>query len=205
VLAERTAGVKFQGMTVAMPPLVSAAIKRADGAGFTASCHPGVGQLLMVLAGHVSADARILELGTGLGVGTAWLASGLLPRNDAIIITVEKDRRLARLAAQGDWPEFIDWRIGEALEVLPSIGAFDIIFADSPGGKWRGLEKTVDALKPGGMLIVDDMNPAPGMKASTRDNQGNVRRMILENPALFSAELRHGSGMILCTRSSVMA
>ena len=62
-----------------MPALVAAATDRARSAGFPLSCEPAVGQLL---AAHLPAGARVLELGTGAGVGTAWIASGLLPRDD---------------------------------------------------------------------------------------------------------------------------
>ncbi len=63
-----------------MPALVAAATGRARSAGFQFSSEPAVGQLLAVLAAHLPAGARVLELGTGTGVGTAWIPCGLLPR-----------------------------------------------------------------------------------------------------------------------------
>ena len=59
----------------AVPPLVAAAASRACEAGFPMSCDPGGGQLLAVLAAHLHAQAKVLELGTGAGVGTAWHCS----------------------------------------------------------------------------------------------------------------------------------
>ena len=50
-----------------MPALVTAATGRARAAGFRLSCEPAVGQLLAVLAAHLPAGARVLELGTGRG------------------------------------------------------------------------------------------------------------------------------------------
>ena len=45
-----------------------------------------------------------------------------------------------------------------ALEMLDSAGQFDLIFADAQGGKWDGLDRAIAALRPHGLLIVDDMN-----------------------------------------------
>ena len=41
------------------------------------ACEPGVGRLLAVLAAAVPVYGRILEMGTGVGVGTAWIVYGL--------------------------------------------------------------------------------------------------------------------------------
>jgi hypothetical protein len=120
-----------------MPSLVQEAIARAQDAGFGYSCDPDVGRLMAVLAAHLPARARVLELGSGTGVGTAWTTSGLLPRPDVIVITAEKDPATAELAAQVGGPEFVDLRCADALTVLGEAGEFDLIFADAPGGKWK--------------------------------------------------------------------
>ena len=97
--------------------------------------------------------------GTGAGVGTAWITSGLPPETSVTVTTVESDRQTAALAAHGDWPGFLTLRHGDALGVLAEGGAYDLIFADAPDGKWHGLDRTIAALNPHGMLIVDDMTP----------------------------------------------
>lgn len=114
-----------------MPALVSAAVSRSRSAGFLFSCEPAVGKLLAVLAAHVPDGGHVLELGTGAGVGTAWVVTGVLPRTDVTVTTVEKDPQRAALAARGDWPLFVDLRVGDALGVLGEGGTFDLIFADA--------------------------------------------------------------------------
>jgi len=91
--------------------------------------------LLAVLAAHLPARVRVLELGTGTGAGTAWIVSALLPRTDVTVTTVEKDPQTATLAAQGAWPKSVDLRHGDALDLLPGLGTFDLIFADPQGGR----------------------------------------------------------------------
>jgi demethylmenaquinone methyltransferase/2-methoxy-6-polyprenyl-1,4-benzoquinol methylase len=182
------------------PALVTAATDRADRAGFPLSCDPAVGRLLAVLAAHMPAGARVLELGTGAGVGTAWIVSGLWPRTDVAVTTVEVDPQTAALAASGDWPAYVDLRRGDALQVLAEAGPFDLIFADAPGGKWEGLDRTIAALSPHGLLVVDDMAPVPEWTAEQHTRQDQVRRALLASPLLTSIELSHGSGVILCSR-----
>jgi predicted O-methyltransferase YrrM len=184
----------------AVPPLVAAALARAGQAGFPMSCDPAVGALLAVLAGHLPEGARVLELGTGTGAGTAWIASGLRPRADVTVTSVEKDPATAAVAAAGDWPCFVQLRRGDALEVLAEGGTFDLVFADAPAGKWEGLDQSVAALRPHGLLVVDDMTPQPGWTAGHRAATGEVRRALLADPALISAELPVGSGVILSVR-----
>lgn len=183
-----------------IPSLVRAAIARARQRGFSLSCDPAVGRLLAVLAAHLPAGARVLELGTGTGVGTAWITSGLLPRTDVSVITVEKDPGTAALAAQGDWPGFVELRCADALAMLAEAGRFDLIFADAEGGKWEGLGQTIAALAPHGMLIVDDMTATPEWSSEQHARQQRVRQTLLASPLLTTVELRHGSGVILSTR-----
>jgi demethylmenaquinone methyltransferase/2-methoxy-6-polyprenyl-1,4-benzoquinol methylase len=184
----------------AVPPLVEAAVARARQAGFPMSCDPAVGRLLAVLAAHLPEGARVLELGTGTGVGTAWIVSGLAPRTDVTLTSVEMDPANAMLAASGDWPSFVDLRRGDALEVLAEGSTFDLIFADAPGGKHEGLDRSVAALRPRGLLVVDDMTPEPDWPDSLRAAQERVREALLSAQGLTSAELAVGSGVILSVR-----
>jgi len=187
-------------MDDSLPPLVQLAVARARESGFPYSCEPEVGRLLATLAAHLPAGARVLELGTGTGVGTAWIAGALLPRTDVAVLSVEKDPATAALAARGDWPGFVELRCADALTVLGEAGAFDLIFADAQGGKTEGLDRTIAALAPRGLLVVDDMTPLPGWDAELRARQPQVRRALLTSPLLTSVELDHGSGVILSTR-----
>jgi predicted O-methyltransferase YrrM len=186
---------------VPVPPLVAAAAGRASQVGFPMSCDPAVGRLLAVLAAHLPGGARVLELGTGAGVGAAWIVSGLLPRTDVTVTSVESDPGTAAVAAAGHWPSFVDLRRGDALEVLAEGGTFELIFADAPAGKWEGLDRSVAALGPHGLLVVDDMTPEPDWSEGHRAAVERIRQALLSAPELTSAELAVGSGMILSARA----
>lgn len=181
------------------PAAVAAATRRAADAGFGYSCEPEVGQVLAVLAAGVPVGGHILELGSGTGVGTAWLTSGLFPRTDVALTTVECDAETARLAAAAAWPEFVRLVHGDALDHLTP-ASYDLIFADAPGGKWEGLDRTVGALRPGGLLVVDDMRPTPAWSQEQHTRQNEVRAALFGDAHLVSVELAHGSGIILSSR-----
>jgi hypothetical protein len=75
--------------------LVQRAVTLAAAHGFPHSCSPQVGQLLCVLA--ASGNGTAAESGTGYGVGTAWIRSGL--RSQSRVVTVEHDADRAAAAA----------------------------------------------------------------------------------------------------------
>ncbi|WP_432976205.1 O-methyltransferase [Dactylosporangium sp. CA-233914] len=186
--------------------LVAAAYARATANGFGQSCEPAVGRLLATLAAALPPGARVLEIGTGAGVGTAWIVSGLLPRTDVSVVSIESDPARAALAATGDWPAFVDLRVAEALEFLAAggdqngDGGFDLIFADAVGGKIDGLDRTVAKLNHRGTLVVDDMTPVEGWPEEFRVKQDGVRRALLGDPGLVGVELACGSGVIIGVR-----
>ena len=91
-----------------------------------------------------------------MGAGLARLVEGLGARTDVEVHTVEVD---PALALTGDRPSFVHQHLGDVLDLFDSLGTFDLIFAAAPGGKWHGLERTVAALTPDGLLLVDDMTP----------------------------------------------
>ncbi|MFI6071349.1 O-methyltransferase [Actinoplanes sp. NPDC051343] len=173
---------------------VQDALDRAGAAGFTISSEPPAGPLLAVLAAAVPPGGRILEIGTGTGVGLAWLVEGLGGRTDVEVRSVEHDPRLGRLAAEADWPENVTLHEGDVLDLLDTLGTFDLIFADAEGGKWHGLDRTIAALAPGGHLLVDDM-------ATAHEQTARVRDTLLTHPGLTVVELACGTGLILATRN----
>ncbi|MBB5802693.1 demethylmenaquinone methyltransferase/2-methoxy-6-polyprenyl-1,4-benzoquinol methylase [Saccharothrix ecbatanensis] len=182
-----------------VPDLVAKAVDRARELEFGYSCEHPVGPLLATLAAAVPRRGRILELGTGAGVGVAWIVSGLSGRADVTVRTVELDAALAAEVAV-DLPEWVEVITGDGEALLPGLGRFDLIFADAPAGKWSGLELTLDAVRPGGMLIVDDMDLDQYANPDHRASTAAVRTTLTTDPRLVTTELPVGSGIILATR-----
>lgn len=183
-----------------MPSIVLTALQRATDFGFTLSSELGVGKLLAVLSASVKRGGRILEIGTGVGVGTAWIVAGLQDRQDVEVITIELDTSTADIAKQYEWPHFVSISMGNVLDMYSDLGTFDLIFADAQGGKWVGLEQTISALKPGGMLLVDDMTPAQWGSEHHEMQTQIVRKTLLSHPELISCEMPVASGIILSSK-----
>ncbi|MFI9243864.1 O-methyltransferase [Streptomyces sp. NPDC053086] len=187
-----------------VPATVGAAWDRARQLGFSKSSRPEVGALMATLAAAVPASGRILELGTGVGVGLAWVVHGLHDRADVEVVSVEVDREKSDLVSCAGWPEWVSLVVGDAREVLPDLGTYDLIFLDIPGAlKEAVVNGAVSALRPGGQLLIDDMNPywqrrMPGEHpVDRRDPDG-----LVDDPRVVCALLRYSSGMILATRKS---
>ncbi|MGI2909526.1 O-methyltransferase [Tolypothrix sp. VBCCA 56010] len=80
--------------TTYIPPLVEQALKLAEQIDFSASSSIEVGRLLYVLTGHIQ-EGLIGEIGTGCGVGAAWIASALAPT--ASFVTIELDEQRSEI------------------------------------------------------------------------------------------------------------
>lgn len=168
-----------------VPPRVVAAERIASELGFGLSCIPEVGRLLKVTAAS-KPHGVVAESGTGSGVGTAWLHSGL--GAGARLVTVERDEELARRAAgvfaDDDRVTVLagDWRL------LERHAPFDVFFCDG-GGKRDDPERVVSLLAPGGLLVLDDFTPSPHWPPRFGDEVDELRLFYLTHPALDATEV----------------
>lgn len=194
-------GIRLTGVVVpGIPPRVAAAYERAASCGFEMSCDVDVGRFLAVLAASLPAEAQVLELGSGVGVGVAWLLHGIGDRADVDVMTVEIDADTHDRLVAEPWPPWVTCRRGDAVDLLPLLGSFDLIFADAQGGKWDRLDLTIAALSAGGILIVDDMTPEEWISDEHRRNTELVARTLLQHHELVAAELAFGTGVIAATK-----
>jgi demethylmenaquinone methyltransferase/2-methoxy-6-polyprenyl-1,4-benzoquinol methylase len=183
-----------------LPELVVEAYVRSEASGFRYSCETEVGRLLAALAAAVPPEGRILELGTGVGVGLAWLLHGLGNRTDVEVVTVELDDDIQEIATSTPWPPFIRFERGDGAELVGELGQFDLIFADAPGGKLSRLQSTIEALRPRGVLVVDDMDLGRHDDPELRAALVVAREQLVTHPDLIAAEIHAASGIVLATR-----
>lgn len=149
---------------------------------------PGVGQFLAMLAAGCH-GGRIGEIGTGVGVGAAWMA-GAMPA-DCTLVTVEIDARRAAAAAQ---LLASDRRVrvlkGDARELLPPCGPFDMLFADAGWRDPAGLSGLVDLLRIGGRIVMDDVTPILALPEDSPLRDHDVKRaFFFGNLRLFATEV----------------
>lgn len=185
-----------------LPPLVAAARQLAVATGFpltrqeagperASACLPGVGRFLAVLAAGCAGGA-IAELGTGAGIGTAWLASAM-PAG-CRLVTAEIDERLAdaarRLFAADRRIEVVT---GDATTAIAQRGPFDLIFADCGIRDEAAFGTVIDLLRMGGRIVMDDVTPlgtgAAGAAGRARPHTDDPKRRFFASERLVSTEV----------------
>ena len=163
------------------PPLVERALALAQELDFQRSCSPEAGRLLQVLAGQ-RGRTRVAEIGSGCGVGSAWILSALDPSVPFITVEPDDERAagVARLLANDANARVLhaDWR-----NALPAEGPFDLLFADGGGQATKTDESLLGLLAAGGTLVLDDLTPG-------RAGPDPVRELWLDHPRLVAAELQ---------------
>ncbi|SHJ99812.1 O-methyltransferase [Desulforamulus aeronauticus] len=174
---------------------------------------PEVGHLLYWLA-LTKNSSRILEVGTAIGYSTLWLAKAVLPREGNITTMeinaprAEAARKYFKKAGIIDQIELI---FGDARELLYDLtGPYDFIFLDAAKGKYvEFLDKCIEMLEPGGILVAEDVF-MKGMVISgeidKRRNKTAVARlrtylqMVMEHPKLETVVLPLGDGIAISTK-----
>jgi predicted O-methyltransferase YrrM len=132
--------------------------------------HHVTGGLLEVLAAATNAK-RAVEVGTAIGVSTLHLARG-----GAHVTSFEVDperHEAAREYLRRDGRE-ADLRLQDATEGLATLedGSFDLAFIDGPkAGYETHLDEAVRLLRPGGLLLVDNVLMGGGAATGEPANQ----------------------------------
>ncbi|WP_101523997.1 MULTISPECIES: class I SAM-dependent methyltransferase [Nocardioides] len=138
-----------------LPEIVARAFDVSRKAGYVSFCRNETGRLLAALA--ATREGTMAEFGTGCGVGTAWLRSGV--RTDARILTAELNPKLASAAAEifTDDPSVevfaADW------STLSGKGPFSLLFLDSGEPDSVRVDVVADLVEPGGIVVLDDFTP----------------------------------------------
>jgi len=172
--------------------------------GFTASCDDLTGSLLRMLVATWK-QSTILELGTGVGYSTAWILDGM--DNSSKMYTVEMDENCSNIAKEvlGDDPR---------LHLIVSDGAvyieehinkrFDFIFADTWPGKFYLVEEVLNMVKPGGIYLIDDLNPQPNWPDGHEEKVSKLISFLETRNEFHMSKLNWSTGLILMTKKSLL-
>jgi len=146
------------------PPVVLPELARAaTELGFTLSSEPRTGALLRTLAASKPGGA-LLEMGTGVGTGTAWLLAGM--DTTAHLTTVDSNATRTATARRllGNDPR-VTFQQADGFAFIRACQeqqqTFDLIFADMHPGKFEAVDEILGLLKQGGLYVIDDLNPVP--------------------------------------------
>lgn len=171
---------------------------------------PGTGAALRVLAAATSARA-VAEIGTGTGVSSLWLLSGMVP--DGVLTTIDieaEHQRAAReaFAAAGIRSTRTRPIAGRALDVLPRLadGAYDLVLVDGdPAEAIDYVEQAVRMLRPGGLVLVPgalwrDRVADPARRDEATVAMRELAKAIRSDERLASALLPSGDGLLVAVK-----
>jgi predicted O-methyltransferase YrrM len=168
--------------------------------GFTMPSDRMLGSLLRTLVASKT-GGRILELGTGTGLATAWLLSGM--DEDARLITIDNDVRASGIAEKylGSDKRVLVLCTDASNWVQTYDGPrFDLVFADTWAGKYRELDQLLSLLRVGGLYIIDDMEEQEHWSLTHAKDARNLIRHLEGRTDLIVTRLNWASGIILATK-----
>ncbi|MEP6915661.1 MAG: class I SAM-dependent methyltransferase [Acidobacteriota bacterium] len=168
--------------------------------GFTLASEPRTGAVLRVLAAS-KPGGRLLELGTGTGVGTAWLLDGM--DRDARLLSIDTEAPVQAVARRhlGDDPR-VTFQLGHGGAFLEQASAqtFDLIYADAWPGKFTHLDEALSLLTIGGMYLVDDLLPQPNWPVEHAPRVPVLIDRLRNRPGFVEVTLAWSSGLMLLVR-----
>ena len=182
------------------PKYFNEIMKQTKEAGFDQLSDDKLGSFLSTLVA-TKPHSKILELGTGSGLSTVWILSGM--DENSTLQTVDNDEILVNIAKQylkDDKRVEFFVENGEDLILRTESHSIDFIFADTWPGKYNHLEETLDLLKDGGIYLIDDMLPQENWPDG-HDAKANHLIQYLENREdLNCVKLNWSTGVIICTK-----
>jgi predicted O-methyltransferase YrrM len=168
-----------------LPDVVNRAFAGARKAGYVSFCRNETGRLLAMLA--ATRTGTMAEFGTGCGVGTAWLRSGV--RGDVRIVTAELDAKLATAATAifSDDPQVevleADW------STLLDKGPFSLLFLDAGQPTEVGVDAVADLVEEGGIVVLDDFVPCEMWPPITGGRVDTLRERWLTDERFTAVEV----------------
>lgn len=184
------------------PPLLQQIVERTAVLGFNMASEPRTGALLRTLAA-AKPKGRLLELGTGTGVATAWLLAGM--DADSTLISVDTDPSVQQVARGflGSDPRLqLVLEDGLAFLRQQEAGSYDLVFADAMAGKYEGLNECLRVVRPGGFYIIDDMLPQANWPVGHAEKVPALLRQLAGQKSLAIGPLAWASGVVVAVKRS---
>ena len=168
-----------------LPDIVRRAFDVSRKSGYVSFCRNETGRLLAALA--ATRTGTLAEFGTGTGVGTAWLRSGI--RENTNILTAELEPKLAEAAAK----IFVDDDRVEVLaadwSTLLDKGPFSLLFLDAREPKHSGADTIIDLVESGGVVVLDDFTPCSSWPPVYEGRVDTLREQWLTDERFTTVEV----------------
>ncbi len=165
------------------------------------SVEPELGKFLGLIVRLTNAG-KILEVGSGIGYSTIWLAEAARSINGRVV-TIDNHPRthleLVRNINRAGLENWIEIKHGNAEDIVPTLtGAWDIVFQDA--GKYLYpliYEQLISLTRPGGLIIADDtlFKVNPGVRKGLGNYMDEYNKIVFNDSRLYSTILPVGHGI----------
>jgi predicted O-methyltransferase YrrM len=159
-----------------------------------------IGTLLKTLISS-RPNARVLELGTGIGLSLSWMIDGM--DEGSKLITVDNDPKLIDIAKNYFGND-------KRVEIICQDGAewikshkddkFDLIFADAWPGKYSEIEEVLELVKMGGFYVIDDMSPEPNWPEGHQEKVTSLIDYLERREDFNLTKMNWSTGVIIAVR-----
>ena len=158
-----------------------------------------IGSLLKTLVA-AKPGGRILELGTGSGLATSWIAEGMDKYSK--LVTVDNNELLISVAKKNLKDERIEFVCADGYEWINEYegSLFDVIFADAIPGKYDLFEETFALLKTGGFYIIDDMMQQSNWPEGHADKAETLIQNLEARGDIRLTKLNWSTGVIIAVK-----
>lgn len=187
-----------------IPAVLDAILRETERIGFTLASEPKTGSLLRTLAAS-KPGGQFLELGTGTGVGTAWLLAGM--DANARITSVDSDAKVLEVARRylGHDPR-VTFHLADGATFLAQLAQqqFDFIYADAWPGKFTHLDLALSLLRVGGIYFIDDLLPQPSWPEGHAPKVPALITELENRRGFVTTKLAWASGLMVLVRTDAV-
>lgn len=182
------------------PKLLSEIEAKCAEINFTMASDLYVGSLLKTLISS-KPGAKLLELGTGIGLSLSWMVDGM--DNNSKIISVDNDPTLTEIVTGF-------FKKDKRVEIVCEDGSewikayqgskFDLIFADAWPGKYSELQEVLDLVKVGGLYVIDDMLAQPNWPDGHQDHVDKLIDYLGKRADFNLTKMNWSTGLIIACK-----
>jgi len=182
------------------PAAYSAIRDLTASSGFTMASDVQTCSLLRTLAATKPAG-KLLELGTGTGLSTAWILDGM--DRHASLVSIDNDPNFLSIAkdqlGSDKRLQLVQMDGGEWIAANKQL-QFDYIFADTWHGKYLLLDGALSMLNSGGLYIVDDMLPQPNWPDGHDEKARQLVNVLEKRNDLLLTKMMWATGIIVAVK-----